>query len=157
MEFNFRKIVKLHLDELLLVECNYRRKRCTIRWIKQGEDNTKIFHAMTIERYRRNYIALLHDADGNEISDHQLMAGVLSNEYKGKMGQSESISMQEADGLETHTRPFEEKELNDVVKNMPVDRAPGSDGFNGLFLKKCWPIIKKDFYKLAADFHDETI
>jgi hypothetical protein len=40
-EFNFRKIVKLHLDELLLAECNYWRKHCTIRWIKQGEDNTK--------------------------------------------------------------------------------------------------------------------
>jgi hypothetical protein len=25
---------------------------------------------------------------------------------------------------------------------MPVDLAPGSDGFNGLFLKKCWSILK---------------
>jgi hypothetical protein len=29
-EFNFRSIVKLHLDDLLLAECNYWRKRCTI-------------------------------------------------------------------------------------------------------------------------------
>jgi hypothetical protein len=36
-EFNFRKIIKLHLDDLLMVECNYWRKRCTIRWIKQGK------------------------------------------------------------------------------------------------------------------------
>lgn len=91
VEFNFSKIVKLHLDELLLVECNYWRKRCTIRWIKQGEDNTKFFHAMATERYRRNSIALLHDADGNEVSDHQLMAGMLLNEYKGRIGQFEPI------------------------------------------------------------------
>jgi hypothetical protein len=43
MEFNFRRIVKAHLDDLLLAECNYWRKRCTIRWIKLGEDNTKNF------------------------------------------------------------------------------------------------------------------
>jgi hypothetical protein len=33
-EFNFRRIVKIHLESLLLAECNYLRKCCTIRWIK---------------------------------------------------------------------------------------------------------------------------
>ena len=40
---------------------------------------------------------------------------------------------------------------------MPLDRAPGPDGFNGMFLKKCWPIIKQDFYRLAKDFHKGTL
>jgi hypothetical protein len=40
-EFNFRSIVKLHLEELLLIECNYWRKSCTVRWVKMSEDNTK--------------------------------------------------------------------------------------------------------------------
>jgi mannosylglycoprotein endo-beta-mannosidase len=53
-EFNFRKIVKLHLEKLLLIECNYWRKRCTMRWVKVGEDNTKFFHAMATQRFRRN-------------------------------------------------------------------------------------------------------
>jgi lipoate-protein ligase B len=35
------------------------KKRYTIRWIKQGEENTKFFHAMATERYRRNAIASL--------------------------------------------------------------------------------------------------
>jgi hypothetical protein len=29
--------------------------------------------------------------------------------------------------------------------------------FNGLFVKKCWSIIKQDFYQLSSDFYDETI
>jgi hypothetical protein len=33
-EFNFKRIVKLHLESLLLAECNYWRKHCTIHWIK---------------------------------------------------------------------------------------------------------------------------
>jgi hypothetical protein len=48
VEFNFRGLVKLHLEELLLVECNYWKKRCTIRWIKMGEDNTKFFMLMQL-------------------------------------------------------------------------------------------------------------
>jgi len=27
---------------------------------------------------------------------------------------------------------------------MPNDKAPGLDGFTGIFYKKAWPIIKKD-------------
>jgi hypothetical protein len=42
--------------------------------------------------------------------------------------------------------------MDDVIKAMPVDRAPGPDGFNGQFLKKCWSIVQNDFYRLAQDF-----
>jgi hypothetical protein len=36
---------------------------------------------------------------------------------------------------------------------MKPDRAPGLDGFNGLFIKNCWHIVKKDFIHLCNDFH----
>jgi mannosylglycoprotein endo-beta-mannosidase len=85
-EFNFRQIVKLHLEELLRAECNYWKKRCTIRWIKQGEDNTKFFHAMATEIFRRNTIAVLQDGDGNEVYDHHAMAALLWVEYKTEWG-----------------------------------------------------------------------
>ena len=42
-EFNFRKIVKLHLEELLHLQYIYWKQRCTIRWIKVGEENSKFF------------------------------------------------------------------------------------------------------------------
>jgi mannosylglycoprotein endo-beta-mannosidase len=143
VEFNFRKLVKLHLEELLLAECNYWKKRCTIRWIKQGEDNTKFFHAMATERYRRNKYYVLKDGSGNEFSDHEIMAGMLLSSYKERMVKTEGISMEfnldtllsRVEGLDELTLPFGKEEMDDVVKWMPVDRAPGPDGFNGLFLK----------------------
>jgi hypothetical protein len=35
---------------------------------------------------------------------------------------------------------------------LPSGKAPGLDGFNGLFLKKTWHIIKEDIYELCFDF-----
>jgi hypothetical protein len=40
---------------------------------------------------------------------------------------------------------------------MPPDKAPGPDGFNGLFLKKCWHIVKNNFYTLCDDFYNGTV
>jgi hypothetical protein len=36
---------------------------------------------------------------------------------------------------------------------MTPDKSPGPDGFNGHFMKRCWQLIKADFYKLYADFN----
>ena len=49
-----------------------------------------------------------------------------------------------ADNLQLLVEPFEVEEINSIVKKMPTDKAPGSDGFNGLFLKRCWQIVKED-------------
>ena len=55
------------------------------------------------------------------------------------------------------TTPFTKVEIDAVVNDMPPDRAPGPDGFNGAFLKACWPIIKDDFYRLCDEFHTGTL
>ena len=51
-EFNFRKVVKLHVEKLLHIQFVYWKKRCTIRYIKLGGENTKFFLAMATERHR---------------------------------------------------------------------------------------------------------
>lgn len=77
-EFNFRKIVKLHVEHLLRLQYLYWKKRCTIRYIKVGEENTIFFHAIATERFRRNSIAsLLQLTDGTVISDHSQVEGVI--------------------------------------------------------------------------------
>jgi hypothetical protein len=39
--------------------------------------------------------------------------------------------------------PFFRDEIDDIVKNMPTNKSPGLDGFNGAFLKKCWDTVKE--------------
>jgi hypothetical protein len=47
---------------------------------------------------------------------------------------------------------FSQDEIDLVIKNLPNSDAPGPDGFNGFFIKKCWNIIKGDFIRLLNDF-----
>lgn len=51
--------------------------------------------------------------------------------------------------------PFTVEELDEIAKELPNDKAPGSDGFNGHFFKKCWPLVKYDIYRLCHDFYND--
>jgi hypothetical protein len=44
-----------------------------------------------------------------------------------------------------------------VLKDLPSNHAPGHDGFNGAFIKKCWLIIKDDFVRLCNDFASSNL
>ena len=164
-EANFRKAVKFHLECLMRAQFLYWKKRCTMRWIKLGEENSKFFHAMATERFRRNSMASITLADGTVISDHEQMAAVAWNCYKQRMGTTNAIDMQydldvlipAVEGLESLADPFTTDDIDSVIKSMPLDRAPGPHGFNGMFMRKCWDIVKHDFYNLAQDFHSGNV
>lgn len=53
--------------------------------------------------------------------------------------------------------PFLVSEIESIIKNMPSDKAPGLNGFKGVFIKKCWPIIKNDIIRLFFDFFDNRV
>jgi hypothetical protein len=114
-EFNFRQLVKIHLEELLLAECNYWRKRCTIRWVKLGEHNTKFFHAKATERFRRNFISSLvaPDVGKSVIMIKWLVCyGLVTRKGWGLhmvyLCSLILLILNRVDGLEILSRPFEE-------------------------------------------------
>ncbi len=85
--------------------------------------------------------------------------------YKNRMGTRGSMDMilnlsdmvRRMEGLECLSEIPSTEELDRIIRNMPTDRAPGPDGFNGLFLNKCWSIIKQDFYELAFQFFTNNV
>jgi hypothetical protein len=117
---------------------------------------------MATNSFRRNTISQLVDDNGLLFLDHESKENLLWTSYKNKMGISLQPYMQfdlqllislNAD-LSPLVAPFSKEEIDRIVRIMPPDKAPGHDGFNGLFLKKCWSIIKEDFYRLCFDFFD---
>ena len=121
-----------------------------------------IFHAMATLTYRRNSISQLRDDSDFFVSDHESKAALLWTSFKNRMGVSSSPKMhfdlpnlvQAHHDLSSLVQPFTTEEIDLVIKMLPIDKVPGPDGFNGLFLKKWWNIVKEDFYRLCEDFFE---
>lgn len=136
-----------------------------MRWVKLGVEDTKFFHAVATERYRINTITSLETTRGRIALDHSEKAAILWDSYRARMSKTEDPEMlfNLQDLVKTHENlgwladPFTREEIDRIIKRMPNDKAPRPDGFNGLFLKKCWHIIKDDIYALCEDFYNGNL
>jgi hypothetical protein len=63
----------------------------------------------------------------------------------------------QAQDLSILVEEFDPNEINAMIKGLPNSHAPGPDGFNGIFIKKCWNIIGNDFTRLFNDFWTSCI
>ena len=150
---------------LLKHQKEYWKKRYTIRWTKFDDESINFFHATATERYRLNTITSLETEDGRSVYEHSEKASMLLEEYNHRMGCTTNPTMlfdltqlvQTSDSLDEMSRPFSIEDIDSVIKQMSVDKAPGPDGFNGVFLKSCWEIVKEDFYNLCFDFFNGSL
>ena len=113
----------------------------------------------------RNAITNLVLTNGGLVENHDEKAAAFYDCFKRRIGVSSQLVydfdlanlIQKCQGLEEFSVPFTKEEIDNVIKIITAGRAPGPDGFNGLFLKVCWDIIKEDFYSLCEDFWKGTI
>jgi hypothetical protein len=125
-----------------------------------GDENTQFFHSMATERYRRNVISQIVDGSRRMVQDHEELRSIFWQEFKRRLGSSVGVTMQfdlqdlvqRHSNLEFLCLPFSSKEIDEVILDLPSDKAHGPDGFNNLFYKKSWHIIRGDMYKLCQDF-----
>ena len=168
MEWNLRDILKEHVITLLQNQKSYWKQRGKIKWVKLGHENTRFFHAKATINFRHNYISMLNNNDGAEITDHDGKANILWAAFKDRLESTENRNMHFnlqdffGNGMDSDMSaqlevPFTDKEIEDVVKDLPNNKSPGPNGFNNEFIKNCWSIIGPDIKKLINDFYDGSI
>jgi hypothetical protein len=163
-EANLRIMVKKQRKTLLHYKNLYWRKRFTNNKVKFGDECTKFFHAMATISHRQNTISQILNEDGIWVQDHSGKEALLWSTFKNRLGVSTGVTMlfnldilvTPRDNLDTLGGPIYREQIDSLVKRLPSDKAPGPDGFNGLFIKKCWDIIKNDFYSSVRTSLRET-
>jgi hypothetical protein len=95
--------------------------------------------------------------DGNNIIQHFNKVEVLWESLRADLGSSACTSMYydlatliQNVQLPILDNPFTMEEIQTARNDMPIEHAPGPDGFNGMFMKRCWSIIQEDFFEVLC-------
>ncbi|XP_016185845.1 uncharacterized protein LOC107627528 [Arachis ipaensis] len=124
------------------------------------DKNTRYFHTIASARRRSNRIEALM-INGRLVRNQARIKGAIRGFYKElyrqeyaprigfKDGLVKQISGEEAVALEV--MPSEE-EIKEAVWDCESSKAPGSDGYNMNFIKKCWDDIGPDFIAAVLGF-----
>ena len=63
------KNAKSALNLILDYEDKFWRQRAKVKWLKEGDRNTKFFHAMAAVKRKSNKIFRIHNMNGDWVSD----------------------------------------------------------------------------------------
>ena len=161
-----RTLKRRELEDVLLKEEVQWRQKSRVKWIKEGDCNSKFFHRVATGRRSRKFIKSLISERGetlNNIEDiSEEIVNFFGNLYSKPVGESwriEGIDWVPISGESGGwlDRPFTEEEVRRAVFQLNKEKAPGPDGFTIAVYQECWDVIKEDLMRVFLEFHTNGV
>eukprot|EP00253_Pinus_taeda_P018354 PITA_18354 len=155
------------LEERRKQEEIYWRKKSRVRWLKEGERNTKFFHRTTVQRRMHNKIPFIQNEEGVKVEEHEKIEEILLNHFQ-QVHQEQAVDRQRAIGkitsnipklvTEEHNEllmhPIQTQEVDEAMAQLKEGKAPGPDGFTTTFFHVFWDLIKVEVCQVVEESRD---
>eukprot|EP00253_Pinus_taeda_P024927 PITA_24927 len=112
------------------------RQKSRIRWLKEGEKNTKFFHKSTVQRRMRNHISQIITTLGEKVETQEEIEQEFIQHFKEMSKEPNPVSLQE---VET------------TANSLKAGKAPGPDGFTSNFFHYFWELIKWEVWQVVEE------
>ncbi|XP_060170694.1 uncharacterized protein LOC132601635 [Lycium barbarum] len=133
-----------------------------MQWFKDGDRNTKFFHAHGTGKRIKLQLKKIQDSNGVWLETEEEIAqeaiGFFTNQFSEEkiptdfgMLQNVPILVTDEQNDRLHEMP-EEKKVRKAVFGLNADSAGGPDGFTGNFFQVCWDIVAKHITKIVQAF-----
>jgi len=149
------------IHSLSRVSASISWQQSRIRWLKDGDENSKYFHSALVRRRRRNAIVSLM-ANGTLVEGVQPIRNAVFSHFKHHF-EAPMVSRPGAENLTFTTlshadvtgliKPFYETEVKAAIWDCESFKSPGPDGVNFGFIKDFWEQLKGDVMHFISDFH----
>lgn len=138
------------------------KQKTQLQWFKEGDANSRYFHALMRGRRRRLFIHKICNDQGEFLEGDEVIATAACEHFqKIFIGEEKLINedalnciprmVTEEQNLILQAMPTME-ELKHVVLSMSPNSAAGPDGMNGKFFQACWDIICTDLLDIVQYF-----
>ncbi|KAK2396409.1 hypothetical protein QL285_058064 [Trifolium repens] len=124
---------------LLIQEDTFWRERAKTHWLRDGDLNTKFYHASATSRRKVNKITSLLDASDNLITNDIELCDVARDYFVDIFQRQNSVTEPVINLIDCTispednnmlTAPFVIEEFKEAIFSMKPDKCPGPDGFN---------------------------
>lgn len=134
----------------------YWKQRAKLFWLKEGDENTRFFHASASARKKANHISFLENENGVREDNPEAMCNIVKDYFVKIFGESERraqnngvvsprvVSEEQNNKL---TAEFTFEEFTMAIKQMHPDKASGPDGLNPAFYQNFWTIMGNEVFE----------
>jgi len=148
--------LRKRMQRVLSQDDAYWRQRAKTHWYKDGDRNTKFFHASATARKKVNRILSLEDDVGNKITSDHGLKDVARNYFVNIFQQQDSdfssvldvinplISDNDNDLL---MAPFTKAEFREAIFSMHPDKCSGPASYSPGFYQHFWTLCNDDIFK----------
>ncbi|XP_048502930.2 uncharacterized protein LOC125498714 [Beta vulgaris subsp. vulgaris] len=105
-------------------------QKAKIRWIQEGDDNTKTFH----QNFYKNLL-------GNKNDTAKIEPAIVAKGHVLTIDQQEALNLR-----------FTGDDIKKALFSIPYDKAPGLDGYSSYFFKQSWDTVGTSVIEAIQDF-----
>ena len=155
-------LVRRELHSLLAKEETHWRQRSRVSWLREGDRNSKFYHACASQRKRTNTIVGLRDPNGIWQESHFGISNTAIDYFNNLFTSSNNDAVAEVtqnidpvvspDMNNLLLQPFSDEEIKKALFQMSPSKAPVPDGMTALFFQKFWNIVGHDVTFAVLDF-----
>ncbi|KAG7588741.1 Zinc finger CCHC-type superfamily [Arabidopsis suecica] len=145
---------------------SFYRQKSRIKWLKEGDANTRFFHMAVIAHHSKNLIKYLRGEDDSKVENVQQIKDMIITYYTHLLGtESDSVMPLSIEDIKS-IHPFccddtlaarlsaipTDEEISQCVFSMPKNKAPGPDGFPAEFYWDSWQVVKDSVISAVREF-----
>ncbi|KAK9195743.1 hypothetical protein WN943_003868 [Citrus x changshan-huyou] len=137
------------------------KQRAKSLWLREGDQNTRYFHASASARKRQNSLGNLRNDQGEWCTNSDEVDALIVDYFKGlfTVGEVQTAEVLQCVATKVTSEhnsmllaPFSAIEVKDAVFGMHPDKSPGPDGMNPTFYQKFWHIVGEDVVLACLKF-----
>ena len=155
------KQVRKDINDLIDSEELYWCQRSKAHWLKEGDRNTKYFHARASERRKQNTILGIWDKFDSWCGDQYSIAGaaisyfeeIYTTSWPNQIKEvTNLIPVKVTEGMNLElTRSFTKEEVLSTLKQLHPNKSLGLDGMSALLFQKYWSIVGNNVTNLVLN------
>ncbi|XP_042012114.1 uncharacterized protein LOC121760525 [Salvia splendens] len=124
----------------LKMEEDFWRQKAAVKWVAEGERNTRFFQGWVKQKRTKTRIHMIEDLLSSDV---------------GELGELELDSLNSLPPdveMEALERTLDKEEVRKIVFDISTNSASGPDGYSSLFFQACWGIIRADVVEAVVEF-----